>query len=797
MKAFKTVKSLFIGGAVALLILTMSFSYFLNISGLRKNYDESINSKYSVLGDNAILIIEYSIQYGKSLERYFGIEDVLGELLDKDPLIESAAIFDLEGNILSDVNRTAEASSNLAPSQRAGLFEEGQTKELLRIDSAPQQHLLLVVKSGEGKAVGGLELVLNDGALYQSLEQFTKQNQLTTLGVTLAGCLILLLILVRSSRAGLFESGKDSRKKLLWILMGVMLVTQSLYTLSNVNQLRAVYKDIGLSNAQSVSRVVGESVERLFDEGLGWQELQGIDQWLAQIAAMVPDIEQIRLTDTAQKIQYQSSGLTLAEDQDYLITQTLSSPKEAMGSIQVLASKAYINQKLFDLLLDSASIIITSILLYIELSFLMIFFLNKSLAAAAKAGVSDLDDTSVLMRNLAFFLIFGTDLSLSFIPIISRDMALQDTQLLSSAIAMALPIQAELLGTSIMALITGIYIDKKGWKPSFLQGIAFLAAGSLLSGLSANLWFFIAARAVVGVGYGLSWTSMTGCIGRLPTESARIRGYADLVAGIYAGSNCGVVVGAMLLERVHYGFIFALAVVMVGLSGLIGFKFVRNEVYEPASLEMAGSAKLARNSYITFFKDPAVIKFLLCISLPGMAMMMFLNYFVPLYSSELAISQSNLGRLFLIYGLCMIYLGPLLIDRLSRRLSAKQMLVLGGIAVGVSLLIFSQSIHGLTLVFVIFLISVADSFAISSKTAYFTNLEASVRLGIGKATGILGTARKLGMIIGTNIFGLVLLYPVGPALWIVGSIYLAIVVAFVILTRDKSKKGWSGKRHDE
>ena len=783
-RVLKSVKYLFIAGTVLLLVLTMSLSYFLNISGLKKNYDDSVNSKYSVLGENSILIIEYAIQYGKSLQRYSGIENLLGEILKKDDLIESVIIFDNSGQVLSEVSKSESVKGNLENETRKAFFSEENKGVLQRIEKSPQQHLLMPIFKGE-VIVGGLEIVLNDQGLYENVRDFTKVNQRTTIWITF-GASLLLLVILRGVKV--FEVGKDRRKTLLFILMGVMLLTQTVYTFSNLTQLRGVYKEIAFSNAKSVTLVVEESVGKLINNGLTWDEFEGIDQWLAAIVHRVPDIEQITLFNDKGALKYQNQSLAGKKNPNYMMRSNLKLQDQTFGDVQVLVSKDYIDRKLIDVLLDSISIVIASILFYIELSFLMIYLLNKSLKNKDESEIVE-EESAVLIRNLAFLFIFATDLSLSFIPIMSQNFALEGSGVLSESIAMALPIQMEMLGTSIMALVTGFIIDKNGWKPSFLMGVLVVAIGSLMCAFSPNLWIFMLARGLVGVGYGLSWTSLAGYIGKFKSEKARRSGFADLIAGIYAGSNCGVVLGAMLSERFNYRIVFILAVVLVMISGLIGLKFVKN-VVEETGVEMP------HYPYSRFFKDTSVWKFILLISLPGMAMIMFLNYFVPLYSKTLDISPSNLGRLFLLYGVSMIYVGPFLIRELGKRLNSRQMLILGGLIVGVSLLVFSQNISIPVLILVIILISIADSFAITSKTAYFTELDASVKLGRGKAIGILGTARKFGMMIGTNIFGLALVFSAKETLGLISIIYIILVLTFTLLTWNKSKKGGSAHHYD-
>ncbi len=161
-----------------------------------------------------------------------------------------------------------------------------------------------------------------------------------------------------------------------------------------------------------------------------------------------------------------------------------------------------------------------------------------------------------------------------------------------------------------------------------MGGIIVVAIGSFLCSMASNLTLFALARGLVGIGYGLSWTSMTGYIGHFKSDKKRRRGFADLIAGIYAGSNCGVVIGAMLAERISFRPVFLVSIAFTLLAGILGYGFVKNTSETVEKVE-------SHFSFKQFIKDPDVIKFFILISLPGMAILMFLNFFVPLYSKSI------------------------------------------------------------------------------------------------------------------------------------------------------------------
>ena len=74
---------------------------------------------------------------------------------------------------------------------------------------------------------------------------------------------------------------------------------------------------------------------------------------------------------------------------------------------------------------------------------------------------------------------------------------------------------------------------------------------------------FVLSRAVLGTGYGLTLMACQGFVVRATDTRSTARGLAQLFAGIYGGSICGGVAGAILAERFGFGPVFAASGIIV------------------------------------------------------------------------------------------------------------------------------------------------------------------------------------------------------------------------------------------
>src|SRR5690606_36939608 len=113
------------------------------------------------------------------------------------------------------------------------------------------------------------------------------------------------------------------------------------------------------------------------------------------------------------------------------------------------------------------------------------------------------------------------------------------------------------------ALLAGRLTDRRGWQAPVLGGLVLVALASMASALATSLEAFIAARGLVGLGYGLAWMGLQGYVvaGSLP--GFRGGNMAWLFAGLFAGHLSGSAVGAMLADQAGYLAVFLATAVMV------------------------------------------------------------------------------------------------------------------------------------------------------------------------------------------------------------------------------------------
>jgi EmrB/QacA subfamily drug resistance transporter len=115
---------------------------------------------------------------------------------------------------------------------------------------------------------------------------------------------------------------------------------------------------------------------------------------------------------------------------------------------------------------------------------------------------------------------------------------------------------AYLLTSTISGPLYGKLSDLFGRRPIFLFGIGIFMVGSLLAGLSQEMWQLIGARGIQGLGAGALFPIALAVIGDLfaPSERGKYQGLFGAVFGLSV--LIGPAIGGLLTDSIGWPFVF-------------------------------------------------------------------------------------------------------------------------------------------------------------------------------------------------------------------------------------------------
>jgi len=273
-------------------------------------------------------------------------------------------------------------------------------------------------------------------------------------------------------------------------------------------------------------------------------------------------------------------------------------------------------------------------------------------------------------------------------------------------------------------------------------------------------------------------------------KNTKAHGFAILFAALFAGGFCGSSTGAMLAERIGYRPVFLVGGLIILSTILYTLLFMKAAIKKPATVtSKEPSPALNIKEILRYLCRRNVITVILFSSIPAnMAMIGFLNYFNPVYLNRIGVSQSNIGRTFMIYCALAIYIGPWISRYIDASENKKAYMVFGGILGAMAFMVF-HFFHGLTAAVVaIILLGLCNSFVFVSQAAYLLKLKSTHDVGQGKAIAAYRLANRLGQVIGPLTFGwLIVATEIKVGMTYIGLFYLFLTVLFFLFAQSDSK----------
>ncbi|WP_427023985.1 MFS transporter [Aureimonas ureilytica] len=792
-----TIRLRFALAALTVLVLAQLLSGVLTVSAIQKTAFDGTVTAVRIVGHDWSFRIQNALRFGKPITQMFGLPEILAGIRDDLPFVSGALVTLPDGSVVES-NAAARLPAGLgalvaeklsATSPAPAAQGKGLAQGRLGTDTV----FVLPVSGAGGSLAGALVMIVPDAVIAEATADPVADAVVSLIVTTLAGVAALV---VAAMVLPLGTDGTVDRWKLLLVPALVLVLVQGSASWRNITTFRDAYVQAATENVQRSVDRFGTDLQRLVDRGVRLDRLSDYASPFGRMAADIPELASVRLERPSGEVIAALDAKNEAPSSRPSIRYDIHAEgrAEPLARLDARLSETAIADGVWHRALDAGTVLLTSALFGFELLVLFGILMRRLAARSEEAGAVDRDGHHLLARPAAFLLVFGWALPLSFVPLQMGSLTTEPLFGLSRAITLALPISAEMGCALITALIAGVLTDRRGWHVPFVVGGIVCAAGALAATLATGPLSYIAARAVVGLGYGLAWMGIQGYIFSWSSPRTRTQAVANLVAGIFAGQICGNVTGAMLADQIGFSSVFVVAAVLGLAPILFAFGFMRPYFGRPAvapaqpaaapvPLPLAPEAGSALGGLL---KDRNFLALLLLSVVPfSVAQVGLLYYTLPVYLSQQGIEQGNIGRIMMIYGLSVIYIAPILGRWVDRHVRKKPFIVMGGLLGGLGLAFTYLDVGLAALVASVFLLGLASSLGGPAQSSFALHLPSVQRLGTGRAMGIQRAADKLGQMIGPIAVGaLFTLMGTRDGLAITGVYYLGSTLLFFLIARD-------------
>ena len=812
--------------SLILFVLALSFNILFTHISLEKLYVDTIVSRYVVIAQDVKRTIERGMKYGKPVNSFIGIQSLLTKAHKKlmeqssHDIVISGVKLPYFGNedvsvhfFTPDKKVKYSTSNNKDTSHVSNITQliqqstESDTDKSSHKDYIKYEEnyvILLPVLDSHNSVAAHVAIFLDEKQVKEFLENVSSKNIAPIIMISICG-ILLLTVLLNLMIPKDISSDNFSKKKIylviFLIISGAQILACGIYT----NSFKEHFIIVNMSNAKNINVALKDDIEYLINKGIKTNKLRNLDLYFKKIIDDAVEIQDItffdihsyplyratkdRITDFQRSKDAYSEWIETRKplpDPDYNSRIFVTYENKSIGYISTNTSKDIIIKRLLDVIMDSATVIVISILFFVELLILIFKYIERQV-----------DDSKQqiplhygIMRPAAFLFLFGIDISVSFLPLHMETLYVPILGL-SKDTVMGLPISVEFMFVGISILVSGIWLDRRGWHEPFLCGLILAALGILYSWLATNALHFIVSRGIVGLGYGLSLMASQGFVITYSDWKSKAQGLAHLFAGIYAGSICGGATGAMLAEWLGYTPVFLFGAVILIAVVVYTLVFMREGMKKPAPpavKEKRGSTR--GKPILNFVSNRTILGLVFFSSLPAaIAVVGLLNYFSPIYLKRIGASQSTIGQIMMIYGICLIYFGPFISRYVDVSRHKKIYIFLGCSLGSISLLTFYILEGYAAAVTAVLLLGLSSSFVLASQSAYTLELQVTQELGEGKAIGIFRSTSRVGQMLGPIVFSSIIVATnIRSGITYLGLAYLLTAFLFLLLTVKNGKE---------
>ena len=384
------------------------------------------------------------------------------------------------------------------------------------------------------------------------------------------------------------------------------------------------------------------------------------------------------------------------------------------------------------------------------------------------------------VRIPLFLFMLSQELSRPFLPLFFSDLYTPIANL-SRELAIGLPITTFMVMVLISIPVAGAVSDRVAPRAMFVVGIVPSVAGHVGAALSdtivqALLWWTLA-----GVGYGTIFISAQAYVAHHTEQTSRAVGMTGFLGAVFAAFVCGPAIGGILADRLGYEATLLVAAGLGVFSAAAALVTV-----DPGTGHGFHAVSRVRRRWRRLVLHREFVVLTMFSALPAKLVLGGLFfYLIPLFLADLGNSQSDVGRVMMVFGIACVAITPLAARRSDRVGRPKAFVTLGGLVIGAGCLV--PSVAGSTggVLAAVAVMGAGHALVTAPQLAVIQQIAETGRrygLGPGMIVGAFRTAERIGTAAGALAVGaMVTFVGYAEAMLVVGLVVLVGTVAYFLL----------------
>lgn len=397
------------------------------------------------------------------------------------------------------------------------------------------------------------------------------------------------------------------------------------------------------------------------------------------------------------------------------------------------------------------------------------------------------DQTDLVPLRTLIFLAFTVDcMQDAFISILTTDLY-EPVLGIPQSVGAALPISGQVLMAAVFAVVGGFLATRFGARQVICVGFLLEAAGFLTCGLLLNYGGILLGKLMVGAGLGMVSVGVNTVAASSPDSAKSVTTFAGITAGTLVGVSAGSGLGSTLLSLGGYRVVFLVGTAILLFAFLLALsgrqQVPGHQVADgrPAEEGEPAGPSIGMGRFLT--GRGGTLPFLTLVLTPFMSAIYFREYFFPVYAAENGFTETNIGRVYVLCGLMVIYAGPALIGYLMERLGEVRTVLLSSVLISLATLSFAFLPSMVGAFTGMLLVSVAASCGYTSQSAYYASRPVVAEFGEGRSMGVYSLFDNGGQTLGPIVYGSAMTLGYQTGMLCVGVVLALLTGAFGLLRR--------------
>jgi class 3 adenylate cyclase len=384
--------------AIIILSLMIVVGY-LNVRNLEENYKKSFFESSQAVSKGGIQTIEHGLKYGKNMGTFYKATAVANEIQEYISSSDNVSIIAPDGGLFVSVFPKKSLSQETYRTL-LGELDQAQISQfgahVVFRDGFYYEFLPILGKDGTTSAY--LVISFDDAILRSKTLGFTQSSGLTVLVVTLLGTALFMLILSRVRATN--DRGEVRRMLLMSIMIANITLCQLVFTGINLWNYREVLQRNAMENSRIVGEIIRRNIDHVVAKGLTFEELEQVQNWMTSVISSTADIQGAIVSVNDGKMSYSTSSGLAANDQAgkyrSIVLELKPDRVNSRATLTLVLNSKSLQQKLMAIAGLSGIIMAASIAVLIQITFVVLFILNRRAISSLKDQNDQLENVVAL-----------------------------------------------------------------------------------------------------------------------------------------------------------------------------------------------------------------------------------------------------------------------------------------------------------------------------------------------------------------------------------------------------------------